>query len=349
MLKLTIKGLEQSDLYDEFLERNDNALVHYSGAFLRFLSRAIPEVELKYLTAVNGDRILGLMPFALLVNSKLGTVVNSLPFFGSHGGAFMDKDLPDHGKEVVHSLYAAFLAELESCNAVSTTLVENCFAPLSDSFLCRMGFEVVDDRISQITPLPSGNSEIEEKLFASFHGKTRNAIRKGQKSGQTIELCEDSENLAWLQSVHEQSIHSLGGMAKNIGIFQSLVAEFPLGSTSRLYIGRIEDEPVSGLLLLLYGDMVEYFTPVAMPHHREKQVLSDLIFRAMTDLAKEGYRGWNWGGTWRSQEGVYRFKSRWGAVDRSYRYFHRLTDPAFQSHPMDALTQAFPYFYLFKY
>ena len=55
--------------------------------------------------------------------------------------------------------------------------------------------------------------------------------------------------------------------------------------------------------------------------YRSEQPLSVLIFRAMQDAIKEkGSKHWNWGGTWKSQHGVYRFKSRWGAHDNKYRY-----------------------------
>jgi hypothetical protein len=347
-MEVTCLGLDQSELCDDFLHRNDNALIHYSGAYMRFLSRAIPKAELQYFSAFDGDRLIGVVPFARLNDPKLGTAINSLPFFGSHGGVLVDNDLPDGGSGVLNSLYESFLAESQSCGAATVTVIENSFSPLSNSAISRLNIDVVDDRIGQITSLPAGG-DTEEKLFASFHVKTRNAIRKGQKSGQIIELCENVENLAWLQCVHEQSIRSLGGVPKTLEIFESLIAEFPLGTSSRLYVGRIDGEPVSGLLLLLYQDMVEYFTPVVVEEHRDKQVLSGLIFRAMTELAKEGYRVWNWGGTWRSQEGVYRFKSRWGAAERPYRYFNRLTDSNFKSHSREVLTQAFPFFYLFKY
>ena len=47
----------------------------------------------------------------------------------------------------------------------------------------------------------------------------------------------------------------------------------------------------------------------------------------MTDASVQGYAWWNWGGTWLSQEGVYRFKSRWGTKDMPYRYFTSVHNP----------------------
>ena len=44
------------------------------------------------------------------------------------------------------------------------------------------------------------------------------------------------------------------------------------------------------------------------------------------DAVERGYAWWNWGGTWLTQEGVLRFKRKWGARERRYRYFVKLND-----------------------
>jgi lipid II:glycine glycyltransferase (peptidoglycan interpeptide bridge formation enzyme) len=69
-----------------------------------------------------------------------------------------------------------------------------------------------------------------------------------------------------------------------------------------------------------FKDTVEYFTPVITHDYRHQQPLSLIIFEAMKDSINRGIKKWNWGGTWGTQEGVYRFKSRWGAKDFPYQY-----------------------------
>jgi lipid II:glycine glycyltransferase (peptidoglycan interpeptide bridge formation enzyme) len=46
----------------------------------------------------------------------------------------------------------------------------------------------------------------------------------------------------------------------------------------------------------------------------------------MKDASKRGYSLWNWGGTWATQESVYRFKKRWGAWERKYTYYIQIND-----------------------
>ena len=44
----------------------------------------------------------------------------------------------------------------------------------------------------------------------------------------------------------------------------------------------------------------------------------------MLDAIEHGYKNWNWGGTWLSQEGVYNFKKKWGTSDYPYYYYTKI-------------------------
>jgi len=331
---------------DAFLQRAGCPLVHYSSAYARFLARALPGAELHRLAAYDRERLVGVLPFATKEDPALGRVLNSLPFFGSHGGAFVDAAHPA-AREIEAALHDSLGAKAALREFASVTVIENPLCPIDPRPLADCGIVVVDDRIGQISPLPH-TGDIEAQLFAQFDGKTRNMVRKGQAQGQSVARCDDLESVAWLQGVHEKSIRALGGIPKPLAIFRHLLAEFPLGSAARLYVGLIGGRRVAGLLLLLYGQTVEYFTPVVNEEDRDKQVLSHVIFHAMAELAREGFVRWNWGGTWRSQEGVYRFKQRWGATDRVYRYFNRC-DAGLRAVPRETLASAFPFFYLYNY
>ncbi|ABW30710.1 GNAT family N-acetyltransferase [Acaryochloris marina] len=330
---------------EELLTLSCNSLMHYTPQYLEFLSRVLINVEVAYLVARYHGELKGLLPLAICNDSNMGTVINSLPFFGSHGGPIVvDRD---NSKQINLDLLHAFKELAIERQSRSATLIENPFHPLDDILIAASGGSVVDDRIGQFTRLPQGKSDIEEALFSSIHVKTRNAIRKGQKYGQRILRRTDSPAIEWLQKVHEQSIQALGGIAKPLNIFQTLMDIFD--DKARVYIGECDNQPTSGLFVILYGNTVEYFTPVIESEFKNKQLLSSLIFSVMADLTREGYSVWNWGGTWRSQEGVYRFKKRWGAQDYPYRYLNQVMDPDFKFQSKNALVKSFPFFYLFKY
>ncbi len=232
---------------------------------------------------------------------------------------------------------------------MSLTVIENPLSPWEETVLDGQQLVVVDDRIGQFTDLPGPSSNTDCVLMDMFHQKTRNAIRKGQKLGLSLSQVSDMQSLRWLQEVHEQSISRLGGVPKSFAVLTELVHAFPLGVTSRLYLGKIDERPVSGLLILISGDTWEYFIPAVVEDYRDQQALSALVCYTMIEAVASGAVRWNWGGTWRSQEGVYRFKSRFGARDMPYRYFHRRFDDRLLQWTPTELKAAFPFFYTHRY
>jgi lipid II:glycine glycyltransferase (peptidoglycan interpeptide bridge formation enzyme) len=88
---------------------------------------------------------------------------------------------------------------------------------------------------------------------------------------------------------------------------------------------------------------------VVADEYKDQQALSALVLHAMAEAVVEGREFWNWGGTWRSQEGVYRFKNRFGAIDKTYRYFFRLLQPSLSEMSGSTARQEFPYFYTHRY
>ena len=315
------------------ISRVNNQLFHYSEQYLDFLKIAIPGTDIHVLTVDGEDGPRGIFPLALIHSQQYGTVINSLPFFGSHGGPIAENY---ETRRILITDFQDFIKEINPC---AVTVIENPFLPLEDSLIAEMGLDVVDDRIGQFTRLPAS--------MADFHLKTRNAIRKGQKLKLIIERRLDSEAWVWMQKVHENSILALGGVPKSMSVFNALQASF--GDAAELWVGTLDGKPVSGLVIIRYQKIVEYFTPVVEENYRESQALSALIFHVMQQAAESGAALWNWGGTWRSQEGVYRFKNRWGAFDRSYRYFNYVRDQALLECPRSELFMAFPNFYLFRY
>ena len=51
------------------------------------------------------------------------------------------------------------------------------------------------------------------------------------------------------------------------------------------------------------------------------------------DAAAGGKAWFNFGGTWLTQEGVHRFKRKWGARAVSYRYFTQVNDRSLLADP----------------
>lgn len=327
----------------------DHALGLYtSSPFLAFLQRVVPGASVHWLSA-NGPRgPVGVLPIAL-ADAGGWRVGNSLPFYGSHGGPIIQPGLnPEESQAVQAALWQALdqWAVQQHCAAV--TVVEHPFRPIDAALAGQAGYAVVDERLGMVKPLVGGSSR--EAVLAGCHLKLRNAIRKGDRLGLTVREANDTATLQWLQRVHEASISAMGGRAKPWAVFEQLVHHLPMGQASRVFAAFQGGQPVAAVLMLMTdGTTAEYFTPVVEPSHRDLQALPSLLATVMAQLAGEGFVWWNWGGTWPSQEGVYRFKQRWGGEERPYRYFAKLYRQELKQQPMAELQALFPYCYLFKY
>jgi hypothetical protein len=341
-------GGEFDDEIDEFLLQAQGSLIYYTPTYRKFLQQILPDAVSITLIAREAGRIVGILPSFLQSDLALGRVANSLPFFGSHGGAVVAQGHP-LCDQIGNELYDAYMNKLHNLKVSSATIIENLFLNIDDAQREILKFDVVDDRVGQFTRLPAHSDDTESRLFSLIHQKTRNSVRKGMQSNLTFAEKTTADALMWLQATHEASIRALGGQSKPLQVFEALTANFPLGERARLWLAYADGKPVAGILFLVHLRTIEYFTPVVLPEFREKQALPALIFHCMCRFADEGFDLWNWGGTWRSQEGVYRFKQRWGAEKRVYRYFNRIFDPSIIEQAPETIRASLPWFYLYRY
>lgn len=297
-----------------------HALIYHSVTYGRFLKAMMPAARCEYLVAQEGDRPVAALPTFALAHPQHGTVVNSLPFYGSHGSILC---LPDAPAGAVDALMDAFHARNRAGGVVAATIVGNPEAP-PPSPPAGPQPDLIDRRIGQFTPLPAGSnrSAMEDALFAQYHQKTRNMVRKGLKSDYRFREDTSPAMFAELERMHVDGMRAIGGKWKEPAFFAAVQSAFQAGRDYRLFVAETSEGGVAAMLLMLYHcGYAEYFVPVSDADHRSNQPLSALIHHAMlTSILEAGSTCWNWGGTWLSQDGVYRFKSRWGTVDKEYDY-----------------------------
>lgn len=295
---------ENSAQYDDFLRSQKDGLFYHSSKYIFFLCKILNAQNITGV-AYSGDKIYGIFPL-LLKKGRFGNIINSMAYYGSHGSILTGN--PSASSELKHYYEALLSKQKVQCS----TLIENAFSKKPELF---SNDSFTDFRIAQYTHL---KFETSEDLMKSFHYKTRNMVRKAEKSG--IRISEDKTALTFIKSIHNQNMNSIGGIAKSDLFFEQIPHFFTYGSDYKLYSAELNGERISGLLLFIFNGYVEYFTPVINPKYRNLQPLSLIIYTAMADLMNK-YHTWNWGGTWESQEGVYRFKKRWGSCEKKY-YYH---------------------------
>jgi hypothetical protein len=348
LVRIELLSPEREEEYDAFLKECPAALLYYSRKYRNVLHRVLHDSSAFYLVAYEADRLTAVLPTFVKFNSRFGNVLNSLPFFGSHGG-ILTAPKTRNPLPLKRELLGA-LGDLCVTNAVvSSTLITNPLEPAMELYENDLRWPLRDTRMGQITPLPGrcpGDAELDERLFQQFHAKTRNSIRKAQRSG--IEVMHDGslESLHALASLHLTNMEALGGIPKPWDFFAAVHETFVYDEDYRLYLARKDGRVIGALLMLFFNKTAEYFVPATAPDYRIYQPMSLLVFEAMREAVKRGNTFWNWGGTWKTQGGVYHFKKRWGTQDMPYTYHIDIRADNVLAGSREELLREYPYFYV---
>jgi hypothetical protein len=317
--------------WDAFLLECDGGLLYYSTRYRDLLLDELG-CEAEYLVAREEGEIRGVLP---LMWSEDGgdRVLNSLPYYGSHGAPLVTS--PDAERALID----AWNERSSDARTAAATMVTNPFRGVDP---LEPDHDLTDRRISQVTQLPDAPDE--ERVLALVEASARRNARKAAKAG--IEIVSDASAWADLHEIHAENMSAMGGLAKSRGLFEAVTRHFRAGEDFDLWVARLQGETIAGLLVFHFGEVTEYFTPATRHEHRSDQPLALILVKAMTAAIARGSRQWNWGGTWSNQDGVYRFKRKWGATEGAYRYFIRVNDRSMLNASPEQLRERYPHFYV---
>jgi len=334
VIEVTTLDVAGEQAYREFVAEAPGALIYHSLAYRDLLIEHLG-CRQEYLVAHAAGGVAGVLPL-MWSGDDDGRVYNSLPFYGSHGAVLAGST------EVAAALIAAYDERATAPSTLAATMVAN---PFLDAEPPEPVHNLTDERISQVTVLPSRPAA--EALMELIDASARRNVRKARRT--PIVSAVDAGQLPAVGAIHRENIEALGGLAKDEAFFAAVPRHFAAGEDYDVYVALLDDTVVAGLLLFYFNGTVEYFTPAVDHAHRSDQPLALLLVEAMIDAVRRGCWRWNWGGTWSSQDGVFRFKRKWGASEGRYRYFVQVNDPALlEAHP-DELRARFGHFYVLPF
>lgn len=309
---VTFNRSEHKQDYLKFIQDNDTMFYH-TLKYQEFVAKLL-ECEIEHILAYENKELVGAIP--ILSKSVMeGKVINSLPYYGSNGSVIA------RDESTKEKLIKAYNAYSKSKEVISSTIINT---PLNNTF--QFEHNLKDYRIGQITEIPSHSNSFEEDFFEVIDSSTRRNIRKARKSNIYIQIDNSVQSVEELFKMHYQNMKDMGGNAKSKSFFENILNSFKPGKDFNIYTALVEDKVVATLLLFYHKEYVEYFTPCTLNEYRNIQPMAEVLYKAFEDAARNNFRYWNWGGTWKSQEGVYKFKSKWGAKDYRYDYYTQLNN-----------------------
>ena len=311
--KFLVKSAFEINSLDSFFYNSHFNFVFEQPTYWQAISEIIKgELYIAYLIDFE-ENIKSWIPFVVRREKNI-TLVNSLPYYGSHGGPY--GPFPD----LYNDLLGKFFEYCDSHNIDSTFIALSLVA--SEGLNNRLKSKYyIDERIGQFSDIPIYSSNIEKDLFDLYHVKTRNAIRKANKvENISLVINPELDLFKKIIDLHIENISALKGVPKEFDHFNILKSFSGKEYKFRVATYLVNNEIACALISLITSKTFEYFTPVLNPNFRSSQLLSRLIHNELIYASSLKLKYWNWGGTWPSQESVYRFKSRWGANSWPYYY-----------------------------
>lgn len=320
--------------FRDYILRNPSTLLYSEPRFLELVAEHVG-ARCAWLVARRKGEIVGLLPF-LEKDGPLGPAFNSLAYYGSNGGVIQANQDTDSKSALIDAFYNM----AADAKAASATIISNPLEDDFDFYDVHVPHDFRDERIGQITHLPSSD----ESLIAKFEDPRPRNIRRAIKEGVAVAR-GTTEALEFLVNTHAANMAAIGGLAKKRSFFDAIPTKMQRGDWA-VFTASLDGKPIAALLVFYFNRTVEYFTPVIIESHRNTQALALTIYEAMRDAIQRGFTNWNWGGTWLSQGGVYDFKKRWGTSEYRYFYYTRVFNAELKTSKPAYLLEHYPGFYL---
>jgi hypothetical protein len=338
LLEVTLLEDSQWEHYEAFVYEHPGALLYHTRKYLEMLREVTGDV-LCVLLAWEGGELVGVLPTLVSPDRGSGSVLNSLPFFGSHGGILASQA---HSEEVFRGLLSHLDQIIHDHKCVAATFVLTPFERNLPLYRTIWKPTCEDSRIGQIVMLPTSASH----LMSQFSVKRRNNVRRSMKAGAEVIANSDPEGVRWLRQMHETGIRSKGGITKPASFFAWCQREAQVSDFCTFRFVTVGDRLAAGAILFQFREYVEYYLSAIDPDFSKFNPLVLLIHRAMCDGIEAGKRYFSFGGTWTTQVGLYRFKNQFGAQDFPYQYLVKIYNPSILSMSKTGIVEAFPFFYV---
>lgn len=348
MIEITMLTEHYEEGYRDMLHNCREAMFTHSIPYRNLLSDFL-SCQPSYIVAIDSGEVIGAMPSFLKENKKYGNILNSLPFFGSHGGVLVRSRFDDREKAKVKKLLLnEFSALAKEKDCILSIIVTSPFDLDISFYENNLRYKFKDKRVAQIVEFRNNIHNAEQEIMYNLvEPSNRRAIRRPLKHGVTFEFSKD---FGPLFEMHKENISSKGGNVKPVGFFQKFHDVMEEKDYDLTY-ARKDGVIIAGLLVSLFKNTVDYLVPALRYEYSMEQGTSLLIYEGMKKAITNSYKYWNFGGTSESQQSLHRFKARWGTKDYPYYYYitqHRNIDHILQMKPQDIIEE-YKWFYVLPF
>ena len=301
--------------WDDYVARHALATAYHRAQAVNIGARAF-RLRTTFLTAYDGETIVGLLPLVEQSSRLFGRYLVSLPFM-TYGGIIANSH------DVASGLAERAALEAQERRADHVELRHTIALP-DLRWAGRL------DKVSMILSLPDSEAALAKQLGA----KLRSQIKRGER--EKLELVwGGAELIPDFYRVFAPAMHALGTPVYPRKFFE--VVFEALRDVSDILVVRMRGKPHAVAFLDKHGKTVEVPWAVASPEAKHASVNMRMYWELLTHAIQNGITAFDFGRS-TVDSGTYRFKAQWGALPNQLHWHYWL--PAGQ--PVPKLNQSNP-------
>ena len=301
--------------WDDYVARHALATAYHRAQAVNIGARAF-RLRTTFLTAYDGETIVGLLPLVEQSSRLFGRYLVSLPFM-TYGGIIANSH------DVASGLAERAALEAQERRADHVELRHTIALP-DLRWAGRL------DKVSMILSLPDSEAALAKQLGA----KLRSQIKRGER--EKLELVwGGAELIPDFYRVFAPAMHALGTPVYPRKFFE--VVFEALRDVSDILIVRMRGKPHAVAFLVKHGKTVEVPWAVASPEAKHASVNMRMYWELLTHAIQNGITAFDFGRS-TVDSGTYRFKAQWGSLPNQLHWHYWL--PAGQ--PVPKLNQSNP-------
>jgi FemAB-related protein (PEP-CTERM system-associated) len=290
--------------WDRYVVGHPDASVYHLSAWAGVIQRVFGH-RTQYFAAMDGKRLVGVLPLVLFNAPLFGRFAVSMPFV-NYGGIVADTD------DAREALLAAAVAHVQ---AAGSTYLE-----LRHQQRCCPDLVARTHKVAMVLGL---ETTVEEQ-WRVLDRKVRNQVRKAEKAGLQVE-CGGAELLDAFYGVLARNMRDLGSPVQSRDLFREILTTFP--EHARLFCIRLGSTPVAASFVIGHGNRLEVPWASAIRTYNPLCPNVLLYWEMLRFAIEKRFTEFDFGRS-TPQEGTYRFKEQWGARPRQLYWEYWLAEGA---------------------
>ena len=301
---MNIQIMKDEGEYRNFIESSPEANIYHTLEWRDIIAQSYGFTP-KYLLAKENDKVLGVLPLFEVKTFLRGKRLISIPF--SH--------------------YVKFLAKNDSAKNTLLSWVEEQIKQNTYKYAeLRFGYEI-DFNPSFQNAVLNYNTMLDlnkprDEIWKNFQSSVKRAIRKAVKSEVVIKQTDKLSDYDIFYELEAETRKKQGMPIYPFTFFRLLSEKLAASQKCRLYLAYHNEVPISGVIILEYNKYAIYGYGASKnnPEYQRYRPTNLLFWEAIQQAHERGNRLFDFGTSPLSNEGLLKFKKRWGTQTEKLSY-----------------------------